>query len=112
MGWFQKPKKIEKTRKIIETEKQTKIVSFQAKISDTPFDQKFFLTSGSGCFAMAHTYGPTHIRTLRIVDSIGLGADSVQKHYISLYQKYLTAVMFHLLFPKAKGRVRGYMPKK
>ena len=51
VGWFHKPKKIDKTRKIIET----RTVSLKAKISDIPFKQKFFLTSGIGCFAMAQT---------------------------------------------------------
>ena len=42
---------------------KSKIVSLQAKISDTPFDQKFLLTSRSGCFAMAQTDRQTDRQT-------------------------------------------------
>ena len=62
VGLFQNPKKVEKREKSSK-QKKIKIVTLHAKISNTPFDHKFFPTSGSGCFAMAKTDRQTHRRT-------------------------------------------------
>ena len=51
------------TQNIIAKRKNIKIMLLEAKTIDMPIDQKFFLTSGSGCFAMAQIDRQVNRRT-------------------------------------------------
>ena len=62
VGWLQKPKKVKKAKKSSKKkQKYKKIVSLQANISDTPFDQKFFQPPEVGVSQWhTHTDGHTY----------------------------------------------------
>ena len=69
LWWLRKPEKVEKRKKSMKP-KKTKIVSLQAKISNTPFDKKFVWPPEVGILQWRRQ---TYRRTWRLYDWPGPG---------------------------------------